>query len=73
MAEGSMSGKGTKLTCQNCGKQYELTEYGYMEALEGETEFPHIPDWYKWQRECVKKRFRTIHTSWMFQSISVSW
>lgn len=58
MAEGSMSGKGTKLTCQNCGKQYELTEYGYMEALEGETEFPHIPDWYKWQRECVKKEIQ---------------
>ena len=25
-----------------------------MKATEGETEFPHVPDWYKWERECVK-------------------
>ncbi|MBQ4638517.1 MAG: hypothetical protein IJB92_07250, partial [Clostridia bacterium] len=24
-------------------------------AVEGETEFPHIPDWYMWQRRCVKE------------------
>lgn len=53
--EGKMVGKGIHLTCHECGKQYELTELGYMKALEGETEFPHIPDWYKWERECVKE------------------
>lgn len=58
MEEGSMSGKGTMLTCRSCGKQYELTEYGYMEAVEGETEFSHIPDWYRWQRECVRKEIQ---------------
>ena len=58
MTEGKMIGTGTKLICQDCGKQYELTEYGYMEALEGETEFSHIPDWYKWERECVKKEIQ---------------
>ena len=26
-----------------------------MKALEGETEFAHIPDWYAWERECVKQ------------------
>jgi len=25
-----------------------------MKAVEGETEINHIPDWYKWERECVK-------------------
>lgn len=54
MAEGKMLGKDTILTCQNCGKQYELTEYGYVKALEGDTEFEHIPDWYRWQRSCVR-------------------
>ncbi len=53
--EGKTVGKGILLTCNACGKQYELTEYGFMKALEGETEFPHIPDWYRWERECVKE------------------
>lgn len=55
MAEGKMLSKDTILTCQNCGKQYELTEYGYVKALEGDTEFEHIPDWYRWQRSCVRQ------------------
>lgn len=55
MAEGSMEGKGIHLTCHECGKKYELDEYGYMRALSGETEFEHIPDWYAWQRECVRR------------------
>lgn len=52
--EGQMEGKGTLLTCHSCGKQYELTPLGKLRALEGETEFEHVPDWYKWERECVK-------------------
>ncbi len=53
--EGKTKGKGTVLTCHACGKKYELDEYGFMKALEGETEFPHIPDWYAWERECVRQ------------------
>ena len=53
--EGKTVGKGTTLTCHSCQKKYELDEYGYMRAHEGETEFEHIPDWFKWERECVKK------------------
>lgn len=53
--EGLMEGKGTTLTCHNCGKEYELDIYGALIAKKGETEFLHIPNWYKWQRECVKK------------------
>ncbi len=55
MAEGKTVGKGTLLTCHACGKEYELNEYGFMKALEGETEFKHVPDWYAWERECVRK------------------
>jgi hypothetical protein len=50
-----MEGKGIHLTCHSCGKQWELTPLGEMKALEGETEFSHIPDWYSWERECVRK------------------
>ena len=53
--EGKTEGKGTTLTCHNCGKVYELTELGSLRALDGDTAFTHIPDWYDWERQQVKK------------------
>lgn len=53
--EGSMEGRGTQLRCNHCGKTYTLLENGELEAIHGETEMPHIPDWYAWERECVKQ------------------
>ncbi len=53
--EGKMLGKGTKITCEECGKTHILDEYGYLTAEDGEPCFTHIPDWYKWERECVKE------------------
>ncbi len=55
MTEGKMVGKGTHLTCEECGKVWEMTELGEMKALAGETEFSHIPDWYEWEREKVRQ------------------
>lgn len=52
-AEGDMQGKGTRLVCRACGKEWEMTEYGEMKAVSGETEFSHIPDWFSWEREEV--------------------
>lgn len=54
-AEGGMEGKGTGLTCCHCGKHYELTPLGELMADDGKTEFTHIPDWYAWQRGCVRQ------------------
>ena len=45
--EGKTIGNGTTLICAHCNKEYELTEYGFMKAKNGETEFTHIPDWFK--------------------------
>lgn len=56
--EGKMEGKGITLTCHECGKQHILTEYGYLKAVDGEETFTHIPDWYKWERECVKEELK---------------
>ena len=53
--EGKTEGKGIHLTCHACGKVYELTELGKLRALEGETAFDHIPDWYAWQRAEVRR------------------
>ena len=54
-AEGKTEGKGTTLTCHGCGKVYELTEYGYLQATDGDSAFTHIPDWYAWQRRQVRR------------------
>ena len=56
--EGEMYSEGTKLWCEHCGKHWEMTEYGQLKALEGETEFSHIPDWSNWERECVRKEIQ---------------
>ena len=54
MAEGKTESKGTTLLCQACGKEWELDPYGYLTA-EGDPVFPHVPDWYAWERECVRR------------------
>ena len=54
-AEGETEGKGTRFVCHHCGKEYELDILGRLRALDGETEFPHIPDWYAWERDEVRR------------------
>ena len=54
-AENKMEGKGTAISCKACGKKWEMDEFGRLSAVSGETEFSHIPDWYDWERECVRK------------------
>lgn len=53
--EGKMTGKGTELFCAACGKRYFMDELGRLSARSGKTEFSHIPDWYDWERECVRR------------------
>lgn len=55
LAEGKMKGEGVFLTCESCGAEYELDEYGWLRCLTGEGKFDHVPDWFRWQRECVRK------------------
>ncbi len=54
-SEGETDSEGIKLWCKFCGKAWEMDEYGKLHALDGETEFDHIPDWSNWERECVRK------------------
>ena len=51
--EGKTEGKGITLTCHHCGAVYELTELGYLKAEDAI--FTHVPDWYRWQRQEVRK------------------
>ena len=54
-AERQMLGEGSTLTCKACGKIYQMDEYGTMHAQSGQTQFSHIPDWFAWQRACVRE------------------
>ena len=53
--EGHMEGKGVTLSCRSCGKKWMLTENGYLKAEDGDDIFDHIPDWYAWERKCVRE------------------
>ena len=55
MAEGQTVGKGDRLLCNACGKVYRLEASGELRAEIGKTEISHIPTWYAWERECVRK------------------
>ena len=52
--EYTMDSAGTLLFCKACGRRWKMTELGQLCALEGETVFSHIPDWYEWERENVR-------------------
>jgi len=54
-AEYEMTAKGNELICSHCGKRWEMAPNGVLRALEGETEYSHVPDWYEWERACVRK------------------
>ena len=54
-AESRMEGKGIHLTCHACNTQWTMDEYGQLSAEGADTVYSHIPDWYRWQRECVRK------------------
>lgn len=53
--EYEMSTSFNKIKCNHCGKEYEMSIYGELKAIDGETEFNLVPDWYEWQRKNVRK------------------
>ena len=67
-----MYSEGTRLWCASCGKGWQMSTLSELAAEEGETEFSHIPDWMKWERENVRREVRegryrfeadvTVHT-----------
>ncbi len=54
LAEGSMIAKGTTISCDKCGCEYELSEYGELVRGNGKARFSTVPKWYRWERECVR-------------------
>lgn len=54
MTEFQMDSSGSELFCTHCGKRWNWKEDGTLSALDGETEFDHIPDWFEWERQQVR-------------------
>lgn len=50
-----MSSSLTTLKCNSCGKEWNMTELSELKAVDGKDIYTHIPDWYEWERECVRK------------------
>lgn len=54
----AMNSKDSEIYCEECGKRWNLNEDGSLVALNGETKFTHIPDWFKWERQQVREQVR---------------
>ena len=52
--EFAMNSEHSRLWCEECGESWEMDEYGRLHRENGEDIFPHVPDWYNWQREQVR-------------------
>ena len=55
LKEHEMDSKGTTLFCKNCGSKWEWLENGDLLEEGKQSKFTHIPDWYNWERENVRK------------------
>ncbi|MDR0445606.1 MAG: 1-acyl-sn-glycerol-3-phosphate acyltransferase [Oscillospiraceae bacterium] len=58
-AEYKMTSALDEIWCSECGKRWVMTTLGELYAknpeTDGETEFSHVPDWYEWERENVRR------------------
>ena len=48
-----------KLWREHCHTEYYVLESCQLECLNNKSIFTHIPDWYKWEREEVRKEIRS--------------
>ncbi len=47
--------EGAKLWCEACGATWEMDTLGRLHGKNTDAGFSHIPDWYRWEREEVRK------------------
>ena len=53
--EFEMKSEGTRLWCEACGAAWEMDELSRLHGTNTDKGFSHIPDWYRWEREEVRK------------------
>ena len=54
-AEFKTKSAGTKLWCEACGATWEMDTLSRLHGVNTDKGFSHIPDWYNWEREEVRK------------------
>jgi transcription elongation factor Elf1 len=53
--EFSMNSGGIHLWCSECGAKWEMDTLSRLKGVNTDGGFSHIPDWYRWEREEVRK------------------
>ena len=53
--EFEMKSEGIHLWCEHCGAKWEMDTLSRLKGVNTEGGFSHIPDWYNWEREEVRK------------------
>lgn len=52
-SEHHMNSDKDEIWCDKCHKHWKMSDLGELKAVEGVTEFSHIPDWYEYERQMV--------------------
>ena len=53
--EFNMHSEGIHLWCSDCGAKWEMDTLSRLKGVNTDKGFSHIPDWYRWEREEVRK------------------
>ena len=53
--EFSTDSKDSRIWCSHCGASWEMDNYGQLHRENGPDVFTHVPDWYRWERENVRR------------------
>lgn len=56
--EFKMNSAGINLWCEECGAKWEMDTLSRLNGVNTDKGFSHIPDWYNWEREEVRKEVR---------------
>lgn len=56
--EFEMNSAGIHLWCNACGAKWEMDTLSRLHGINTDKGFSHIPDWYNWEREEVRKEVR---------------
>ncbi|MBQ8295839.1 MAG: hypothetical protein IJX87_05345 [Clostridia bacterium] len=54
-AEFKTKSEGIHLWCEACGAKWEMDTLSRLKGVNTDKGFSHIPDWYRWEREEVRK------------------
>ncbi len=53
--EFSTDSRDSEIWCRECGRRWQMNTLGELECQNGEDIFRHVPDWYRWERENVRR------------------